>query len=123
MDCYPTTINKDFLLRLLAGTSNEVKMLPLKINGSPKFKSTLCLVLLTTNKKGFLHFASKCKEVYSLLSQRFCPVRSFFALDCCSVIFSEKKMLSLEIGLPSLVVAFSQARYSYIRGSCRQEYS
>ena len=31
MGCYPTTVGKDFLLWLLAVTSTETKMLPLKM--------------------------------------------------------------------------------------------
>ena len=31
MDCYPTTIGKEFLLWLLAVTSNEEKVIPLKM--------------------------------------------------------------------------------------------
>ena len=32
MNCYPTTIGKDFLLWLLTIISNETKMLPLKMD-------------------------------------------------------------------------------------------
>ena len=120
MNCYSTTIGKDFLLWLLAVTSSEAKMLPIKVilTSLGVFR---CLVLPTTNGKGFLYFASKCKQVYSLLIHHYW--QNAFALDCCSINSNEVKMLPLKMGLPSLGVAFSQVRYSLVRYPYHQEYS
>ena len=69
MDCYrATTTGKGFLLWLLAVTSNEAKMLPLKMSLPSLGVYISGLVLPTTNGKGFLYFANKCEQVYSLLS-------------------------------------------------------
>ena len=109
MDCYPTTIfGKDFLLWLSAVISNEAKMLPLKI-GLHKFRSILCLILLTTNGKGFSYFAKNSNQVYNLLPHHYW--QGFFALDCCSVTSNEAKVLPPKMGLPSLRVPFNQVRY------------
>ena len=56
MDCYPTTIGKDFLLWLLAVTSNEAKMLPLKI-GPPNLGVYYVLYGFThRHQEGFFVF-------------------------------------------------------------------
>ena len=110
MDCYPTIIGKEFLLSLLAVTSNEAKMLSLKIGLLSLGVYYVAMVL--ANGKDFLYFAKKCKQVYSLLPHHYW--QGFFALDCCSVTSNE---FPLKMGLPSLQVAFSQARYSFLRDS------
>ena len=96
MDCYPTIIGKEFLLSLLAVTSNEAEMLSLKI-GLPSLGVYVLCSYGFSNGKDFLHFAKKCKQVYSLL-----PHHIFFALDCCSFTSNEAKMFPLKMGLPSL---------------------
>ena len=111
MDCYPTTIGKDFLLWLFAITSNG-KNAP-TINGSPKFKIILCsqlaTVLPTTSGTGFLCFASKCKQVDSLLPTTIGKIFCSGLLLGYNQLENEAKMLPLKMGLPSLGVAFSQA--------------
>ena len=66
-------------------------------------------------QKGFLYFTSKCKQVYILPPHH--DWSGFFALDCCSATSNGAKMHSLKIGLPSLGVALSQARYSLVGDS------
>ena len=83
-DCYPTTAGKDFLI-FFSGFTHH-------------------------NGKIFLYFASKCKQLYGLLPHH--CWQGFFALVIFSVTSNEVKMLPLKMGLPSLGVAFSQARYS-----------
>ena len=80
-----------------------------------------CMVLPTTSRKDFLYFASKCKQVYSLLPRHYW--QGVFALDCCLVTSNEAKILPLKMGLPTLEVVFSQVEYSLVRDSNHQEYS
>ena len=93
--CYPTITGKDFLL-FFSGFTHH--------NGT-------C----------FLYFASKCKQLYGLLTHH--CWQGLFALAICSVTSNEANMLPFKMGLPSLGVAFSQARYSLVRDSYHQEYS
>ena len=90
-------------------------MLPLKISLPSLGVYEVCLVLPTTKRKGFLYFASKFKQVCSLLPHHYW--QEFFALDCYPVTSNEAKMLPPKMSLPSLGVAFSQARYSLVKSS------
>ena len=119
MDCYSTNIGKEFLLWLVTVTSNDATMLPIKVvlTSLGVFR---CLVLPTTNGKGFLYFPSKFKQVYSFLIHHYW--QKVFALDFSSVNSNEVKMLPLKMGVPSLGVAFCQARYSLVRDFYHQEY-
>ena len=131
MDCYPNTVGKNVLLWLLAVTSNETKMLSLKI-GLPSlgvyyvnvssykdhFPATagkdffyIFLWLCSPQREGNFEFcnASKYIQVYNLLPHHYW--QGFFALVCCAVTSNEAKMLPQKMGLPCLgVVAFSQVR-------------
>ena len=68
-DCYPTTIGKDFLI-FFSGFAHR-------------------------NGKGFLYFASKCKQMYGMLPHHYWE--EFFALVICSVTSNETRMLLLKI--------------------------
>ena len=97
MDYYPTIFDKDFILWLFAApTKNE----------SPKFRSIQCLVLPTTNRKGFLNLGVNCKQVYCLLPHHYW--QGCFTLDCCSVTTNEVKMLPSKRSLTSLGVSSLQ---------------
>ena len=90
-------------------------MLPLKLGLPSLGVYEVCLIIPTTKGKGFLYFASKCMQVYNLLPHHYW--QGFFALDCYPVTSNEAKMLQPKMGLPSLGVAFSQARYSLVKDS------
>ena len=119
MDYYPTLLPRFFApvncCHLQLGKNAPTK------SGSPKFRSIFCMALTTTNGKCFSYFASKCKQVYSLPPRHYW--QGFFALECCSVTYNKAKMLPQKMGLPSLRVAFSLARYSLVRDSYHEEYS
>ena len=46
------------------------------------------------NGKSYLYFATKCKQIYALLSHHYW--QRFFTLDCCSVTSNESKMHPLK---------------------------
>ena len=114
----------DFSLWLFAVTSNGAKLPPLKLDlpslGVYRVSVSSCKnCYLTTigkdflifsscftqpNGKGYLYFASNCKQMY----------RPVLALVICSVTSNETKMLPFKIkmDLQNLRVAFSQAKYS-----------
>ena len=109
-----------FLLWLLAVTSSETKMFPLKMGllslgvyyvwfYPPPTGRAFCILQVSV---------SRCIACYPSTIGK-----DFFSLDCCSVASNEAKMLPLKMGLPSLEVAFSQARYFGVRDSYHQEYS
>ena len=91
-------------------TSNESKMLSVKMG---PLSLGVYLILPTTNRKGVLYFASKCKQVYSLPSHHYW--QRFLALDCSSVTSSEPKIISLKMSLLSVGVAFSQPRNPFCK--------
>ena len=64
MDCYSTTIGKNFLLWLLAVTSNEAKIIPLKM-GLPRSR---------------VFYVAKCKQLSGLLFIDPSSLQGFFSL-------------------------------------------
>ena len=89
--CCPTTIGKDFCCFFADVTSNEVKMVPLKMGllnlrvyyvSARSCKDCYPTIigrdflnffsgLTHHNEKGFLCFASKCKQMYGLLHHQY----------------------------------------------------
>ena len=131
MDCYSTTIGKNFLLWLLAVTSNKAKIIPLKMGlpGLRIFYVATCkqlsglLFIGPSSLQGFF-FSSfthhngksflccKCNQLYGLLPHHYW--QWFLALVICLITSNETKMLSLKMGLQGLGVAFiCQARYYF----------
>ena len=105
MDCYPTTIGQGFLLWLRTITSNEAKMLPLKISVLSLEACYVWVYPPSSNGNGFINFASKFNQVYCLVPHDYW--QSWIALDSYLVTSNEAKMFPHKMTVLILEIVFS----------------